>query len=166
MNRPLAEMFRYNKWATRTLLDACRGLTEAQLDSQPPGISGSVRVLLLHTVGGQQTQVLRTRGTQHLGELTRGSGWPGWDELVRLADESSDELIAIAEALETDVEVDLPWMGKSYRFPRSFFLVHAMEHGVEHRTEVKVALNQLGIATPDLDGWPYSAAMGYGKETP
>jgi uncharacterized damage-inducible protein DinB len=157
-------MFRYNKWATRTLLDACRSLTDEQLDARPPGVSGSIRVLLMHTFGGQQSQVLRTRGTQHLGELTRGSGWPGFDELVRLAEESSDELIAIAETMDADTEVDLPWQGKVYRFPKSFFLAHAMEHGVEHRTEVKVALNALGIETPDLDGWPYSAAMGYGRE--
>jgi hypothetical protein len=37
-----------------------------------------------------------------------------------------------------------------------------LEHGVEHRTEIKLALAQLGVATPDLDGWPYAEAMGYG----
>lgn len=55
-------------------------------------------------------------------------------------------------------------MRKVYRFPRNFFLVHAMEHGVEHRTEIKVALAHLGIAAPDLDGWQYSVAAGYGGE--
>jgi uncharacterized damage-inducible protein DinB len=45
----------------------------------------------------------------------------------------------------------------------SFFLTHALEHGVEHRTEIKVALSQLGVATPDLDGWAYATAMGCGR---
>lgn len=35
---------------------------------------------------------------------------------------------------------------------------------MEHRTEVKVGLNQLGIETPDLDAWNYAAAKGYGTE--
>jgi uncharacterized damage-inducible protein DinB len=51
----------------------------------------------------------------------------------------------------------------TYRYPKRFFLVHALEHGVEHRTEVKVALGYIGVETPDLDGWPYSAAAEYGR---
>jgi len=108
--------------------------------------------------------VLRTKGRQHEGELNRGSAWPGFDTLRRLAVESSDELIAIAQALDEDSAVDLPWQGKSFRYPKSFFLVHAAEHGVDHRTEVKLALAAIGISTPDLDGWAFGAAQGYGQE--
>jgi uncharacterized damage-inducible protein DinB len=164
MNSAFAEMFRYNRWANDTLLAACRGLTDEQLDAQIPGISGTVRVLLMHMVGGQQTFVLRTKGRQHEGELTRGSQWPGWDRLLAIASETNDELITIAEGIDAETMVDLPYQGKTFRFPRVFFLVHAMEHGTEHRTEIKVALLQMGIETPDLDGWFYAAAMGSGEE--
>ncbi len=163
MNEPLAAMFRYNRWANLTLLDACRTLTAEQLAASLPGGSGSVREVLLHLVGGQQTVVLRTRGRQHEGELNRASAWPGWERLIAIAAETSDELIAIAAALERDGEVALPWQGTAYRYPTSFFLVHALEHGVEHRTEIKLALARHGVATPDLDGWPFAAAMGYGQ---
>jgi uncharacterized damage-inducible protein DinB len=164
MNTPLAEILRYNAWATRELIEACRTLDDALLDARPAGISGTVRELLVHLVGGQQTQVLRTKGRQHEGELSRTSAWPGWNQLLELAEASSTQLVANAEELETDVEVDLPFMGKVYRFPKSFFLVHAVEHGVEHRTEIKVALGSMGVQTPDLDGWSYSAARGFGRE--
>jgi uncharacterized damage-inducible protein DinB len=163
VNAPLAEIFRYNRWATITLLEACRDLPDDLLDFRGDGASGSVRELLVHLVGGQQSQVLRTKGRQHEGELTRQTAWPGWDTLLDLARSSSDELVAIAEALEAD-EQTLPFMGKVYRFPRSFFLAHAAEHGTEHRTEIKVSLLQRGLETPDLDGWSYAAAMGYGAE--
>lgn len=166
MNAPLAEMLRYNGWATLTLLEACRSLTGAQLDAHEPGTSGPVRELLVHIVGAQQTFALRTRGRQHEGELNRKSAWPGFDALMAAATTSADELVAIAESLETDTDVDVPYMGKTYRFPKSFFLVHAVEHGVEHRTEVKVALARLGVETPDLDGWPYAAFRGFGAEIP
>ena len=162
MNTPLAQIFRYNKWATLTLLEACRSLTEEQLDYRHPGCTGSVRELLQHVVGGQQSQVLRTSGRQHEGEPGRHSNWREYDDLVELARRSGDELVAIAEALDEDREVVLPFQGKSYRFPLSFFLAHAAEHGVEHRTEIKVALASIGVATPDLDGWAYSAAQGFG----
>lgn len=164
MNEPLAEMLRYNQWATLRLLEGCRGLSDAQLDATMPGASGSVRELLLHLVGGQQTFALRTKGRQHEGELHRRSAWPGWDALAEIARSSGDELIAIAEELVADETVVLPYMGKRPTFPKSFFLVHAVEHGVEHRTEIKMALAQQGVETPDLDGWHYAEARGFGVE--
>jgi len=164
MNQPLVEVLRYNKWANLLLFDACRALSEEQLDTRAPGTSGTVRQLLLHVAGGQQTFVLRTAGRQHEGELTRWSAWPGFDVLVEVATRSSDELIAIAQGIEASAEVDLPWQSKTFRFPKSSFLVHAIEHGVEHRTEIKVALASMGIETPDLDGWHWAEAMGYGRE--
>ena len=163
MNQPLAEIFRYNRWANLQLIEACRSLGDAQLDTMAPGASGTVRELLMHVVGGQQTLVLRTKGRQHEGEIGRRSAWPGFDELLEIARRSSDELIAIAEGLVEDADVDLPYQGRTYRYPRSFFLVHAAEHGVEHRTEIKMALAQMGVETPDLDGWYYCGAAGHGQ---
>lgn len=163
MNKGLAEMFRYNAWANRELFAACRSLDDEQLDRHVRGASGSIRELLLHIVGGQQTLILRTKGRQHEGELTRQSPWPGGDRLVELAETTSEELIAIAEQLDDEEEVDLAYQGEKYRFPKRFFLAHALVHSVEHRTEVKMALAQMGVETPDLDGWPYSVAAGYGE---
>jgi uncharacterized damage-inducible protein DinB len=118
----------------------------------------------MHIVGGQQTFALRTKGRQHEGELRRESAWPGWDDLFRTAEATNDDLIAIAASLDPGAEVDLPYVGKTYRFPTRFFLVHAAEHAIEHRTEIKVALAHMGVETPDLDAWAYARAMGYGAE--
>jgi uncharacterized damage-inducible protein DinB len=164
MNQPLAQMLRYEKWATLTLLEACRVLSQEQLDARMPGISGSAGELLTHIVGGQQTFALRTQGRQSEGELNRSSAWPGIDALIELTARTGDQLIAVAESLDAEREVHLPYLGRTYRFPLSFFLVHAVEHGTEHRTEVKVALDQMGFKTPDLDGWQFATAMGYGRE--
>jgi uncharacterized damage-inducible protein DinB len=164
MNNALAEMLRYNAWANRALFGACRGLTDEQLDARMRGVSGSVRELLMHIAGGQQTFVLRTKGRQHEGELSRESAWPGIEAVMDIAKGTSDELIAIAEQLEDDEEVDLRYQGKAFRYPKRFFLVHAMVHSAEHRTEVKVALAQMRVETPDLDAWNYAEAVGYGAE--
>jgi uncharacterized damage-inducible protein DinB len=164
MNKPLQEMFRYNRWANLTLLEACRNLNETQLRARPSGVSGTVAELLIHIVGAQQTFVLRTKGRQHEGEMSRSTPWPGINILIEVAESSSNDLIEIAGGLDLDGEVNLHHGGKDYRFPMSFFLVHALEHGVEHRTEVKVALGTMGIKTPDLDGWTYATSAGYGRE--
>jgi uncharacterized damage-inducible protein DinB len=164
MNDGLAEVFRYNRWANLRLIDACRSLTDEQLDTRVAGTSGTVRELLLHVVGGQQTFVLRTMGRQHEGELTRSSEWPGFDAVRELAERSSDQLVEIAAGLDEDAEVALPYIGRTFVYPKRFFLAHAAEHGVEHRTEIKLALAQLGVRTPDLDAWGFSSAAGYGRE--
>jgi uncharacterized damage-inducible protein DinB len=164
MSEALAEIFKYNRWANRQLIEACRSLSDEQLDARGPGTSGTVRELLVHVVGGQQTSVLRTMGRQHEGELNRSSEWPGFDVLLHVAEQSSEQLVEIAAGLVEGSEVALQYRGKVYRYPTSFFLAHAAEHGVEHRTEIKVALAQLGVETPDLDGWFYAGAAGYGRE--
>jgi uncharacterized damage-inducible protein DinB len=164
MEEGLVEMFRYNAWANRELFEACRTLTDEQLDTHVKATSGPIRELLMHIVGGQQTFILRTQGRQHEGELSRWSTWPGMETLIDIATRTSDDLLRIAEELQSGVEIDLPFKGKSYRFPKRFFLVHAIQHGIEHRTELKLALAQLGITTPDLDGWNYAGVAGYGQE--
>ena len=109
--------------------------------------------------------MLRTKGRQHEGESRHiEAGWPGLDMLREVVESSGDELIAIAANLDEDELVALPYQGKTYEYPKGFFLLHAIEHGVEHRTEIKVALALIGIETPDLDGWFYAPVAGYGRE--
>ena len=160
MNQPLQEMFRYNRWANLTLLNACRQLDDKQLQAHSLGVSGSVAELLTHLVGAQQTFVLRTKGRQNEGEMGRQTTWPGLETLIDIAKSTSDELVEIAEGLEHDREAVLSYGGSSYKLPVSFLLTHALEHGVEHRTEVKVSLAIIGVNTPDLDGWSYASASG------
>ena len=165
MSKALADCLRYNRWANLTLIDACRGLTEEQLNTHAPGSSRSVRELLQHVAGSELTFVLRTKGRQHEGESRHvDRTWPGFDVLREVAAASGNELIAIAEGLDENELVALPYQGKTYEYPKSFFLLHAIEHGVEHRTEIKVTLALVGIETPDLDGWFYAPAAGYGRE--
>jgi len=166
MNRPLVDIFEYNLWANRTLLEACRDAPEAALRAEVPAISGTVQSLWTHTIGGEQTFILRTQGRHHEGELHRLSPWPGFDEAARLAEETGRALVAIARDLDGDETADLAFHGKVFRFPVHFFLTHAAEHGMEHRTEIKVALKTLGFETPDLDAWSYAATKGYGAELP
>lgn len=165
MDAPFAELLRYNGWANATLIEACRGLDESLLWARPAGLSGSIGELWTHLAGGQQTFVLRLKGRQNEGELTRASAWPGMAAIEAILRETSDALVAAADALAPGATAILPpYFGKQYRFPQAFFLLHAVTHGIEHRTELKCGLAALGISTPDLDAWSYAAAAGIGEE--
>jgi uncharacterized damage-inducible protein DinB len=165
MSRALADCLRYDQWANLTLIDACRALSDEHLDARATSSSRSVRELLQHIVGSEFTFVLRTKGRQHEGESRHVEAtWPGLEVLRDAAASTGNELIAIAESLDENELVALPYQGKTYEYPKGFFLLHAIEHGVEHRTEIKLTLALLGIETPDLDGWFYAPAAGYGRE--
>jgi uncharacterized damage-inducible protein DinB len=164
MSEALADCLRDNRWANQMLIDACSGLTEEQLNTRARQSSRSARDLLSHIVGSELTFALRTKGRQNEGESRRVDTWPGFEVLREVAASSGDDLIAIAAGLDEDDLVALPFRGKKYEYPKSFFLLHAIEHGVEHRTEIKLTLALTDIDTPDLDGWSYSEAAGYGRE--
>lgn len=164
MDLGLVEMLRYSAWAERTLLDACRELTDEQLEARLPVTSGPVRELLVHIVGGQQAYVALAQGRPDTGGLDRDNGWPGIAQLIEAADRTSRELISIAKQLDPESEVDLPHHGTVHRYPTRFLLTNAVEHGIRHATEVTLTLASIGVATPDLDGWAYGRSAGYGAD--
>lgn len=51
MPEPIADFFRQNQWANAALIDACRGLTDEQLDTTVEGVFGSIRSTLQHIAG-------------------------------------------------------------------------------------------------------------------
>ncbi len=164
MNEGLVELFEYNLWATGTLIEGCRAASADYLHARVAGATDTVAALFTHLVGGQQTFALRTRGRQHEGELNRRSTFPGWDELARLANASGRELLGAARGMNGDEQVGLSWQGATRYLPLRFILMHAIEHAMEHRTEIKMAFRAQGFETPDLDGWSYGAFKGYGAD--
>jgi uncharacterized damage-inducible protein DinB len=165
MNGPLAQMFRYNRWANGLIIAACRALTDEQLDQHLQGAEErTIRETIFHIPAGQLDFLARINGQAQ--DWTRAREWQGFDALERAAAAGNAGLIAAAEALVDDADVVVPYMDKRPVFPKSLFLTHAFAHGVLHRTEICVMMRTLGIDPPNLDGWEYAAAAGMGQEAP
>jgi uncharacterized damage-inducible protein DinB len=43
----------------------------------------------------------------------------------------------------------------------SLFLLQAVNHGTEHRSQVATVLTQLGVEPPGMDGWTYFFESGH-----
>lgn len=162
-NAPLARVFEYNAWANGRIIDACRDLTDAQFDASGSAAFGSIRTTLLHVIYGQYSMLARLNGTAQ-DPRSFSPPWPGIDALMSVAAETSGALTAAAAELRDDASVVLAYQGKSYRYPKSFFLTHALQHGVEHRTQIGTMLAQLGLGQPNLDAWEYAGFAGLGVE--
>lgn len=157
MTTGLPEFFRYNLWANLHLLDACVTLSDAQLDAKMIGTFGSIRETLLHFLAAEEGYVQSFTGippTSRLDELTT---FPGFDELRRRAEKSGKELITIAE--KRDLSQIFYLDGGTYESPAFIVLIQAINHAVDHRSQIATLLSQQNIEPPGLDAWSYNDAM-------
>jgi uncharacterized damage-inducible protein DinB len=157
-NPILTEFFRHNFWANMALADFCLALPDNILETAIPGTYGEIRRTLAHMAGAEE---------RHLSALTNGPERrnptleqtnPDLAAAREHLRQSSEGLIAFAERVEGDPTLTVTWHGETYEMPVSLFLVQAINHATDHRTQIKTALTQAGIEPPELDGWNWDDA--------
>ena len=160
MSAGLADFFRYNLWANQTLLDSCEPLTDAQLDATAAGVYGSVRAILMHLFSSEESYAGRVGGQAPGLHLKEEDAFPGFEELRRRAEQSGQALIAFAEhATEADLTHILHLDDGTYDAPIYINLIQAINHAIDHRSQIATVLSQQGIELPDLAGWGYNDAV-------
>jgi uncharacterized damage-inducible protein DinB len=157
----IAEFFAHNTMTNRLLMDACRGLSPEQLDATATGTYGSIGTTLVHVANSQVGYASRVLDTERPERLS-GDPFPGFDALEECFDLGNRRLEEAAARASDDRQVkvtddDPPgaWM-----MPVSLFLLQAVNHGTEHRSQVATILTGLGITPPEMDGWAYFLASG------
>jgi uncharacterized damage-inducible protein DinB len=155
----LPDVFQYNLWANLRLLEACAILSDAQLDTTTKGTFGSVRETLMHMFASEEGyarhfNLTGPAPTPRLADLTT---FPGFDELRRRAERSGHELKAIAE--QGNLSQILPLDDGTYDATVMIVLIQAINHGIDHRSQIATLLSQQEIEPPDLDGWAYNDAQ-------
>ncbi len=159
MTTGLPDFFQYNLWANLRLLEACAYLSDAQLDVTTKGTFGSVRETLMHLFAAEEGYARHFNftgpaPTPRLADLTT---FAGFDELRRRAERSGKELIAIAE--RGDLSQILHLDGGTYDAPVIVVVIQAINHAIDHRSQIATLLSQQDIEPPDLDGWAYNDSM-------
>lgn len=156
----LPDFFRYNLWANLRLLDACAQLSDAQLDVTAQGTFGSVRETLTHMVAAEEGYAQAVTGSLPSPLLRDQPQFPGFDELRRRVTLSGEALIAFAERAEReDLDRVLHLDGGTYDAAVIIELIQAINHGVDHRSQIATLLSQHDVTPPDLDGWSYNDAL-------
>lgn len=153
----LADLFRHNLWANLMLIDFCAALPGDVLETNVPGTFGGVRETLTHLVGAEDLYLPALIGGPERRNPTLAETNPDLATVRERARQSGECLVAYAESVEGDPVLHVTWRGEPRQMPVSFFLVQAINHATEHRTQVKTALTQAGIEPPELDGWNWDA---------
>lgn len=156
MNDGLIDGLRYNTWATRELLAVARELTEEQLNATAVGAYGSIIDTLRHIVYWEARDVVRLAGEQPSWDY-KTEDTPDLDELSRRVDELEGHW---ERFLETPFDAErtylIPWHdGGARDVPAGIFLIGALHHAIEHRSQICTILTSIGVDPPD-----YGSDMG------
>lgn len=159
MNKHLLEdAFAHHVWATLKLLDACKPLTDQQLDTAVPGTFGSILKTMRHLVQSDRGYLFRLSDGANaridtsemdiaeMAKATEATG-AGWMNLLANPPES-DRLI---EGKGDE--------GVVY-WPAAIWVGQAIHHGTDHRSQVCTALTSLGVEPPLIDVWDYGIEHG------
>ena len=165
----MLRQLRHDVWATRTLIEHCRSLSDAQLDLSAPGTYGTIRRTLEHIVGGD-TRYLARLGVVVVDPPFREDHDVPLDEIASLHEKvigGVEQLFAGSE-FEPDrliidarrrVPTDPPLAIEAWVMVTQF--VH---HGSDHRAHIGTILGANGLEAPALDVWAYAREIGGIKE--
>jgi uncharacterized damage-inducible protein DinB len=156
----LVELFRHNTMMNQRILEACSPLSTDQLETTATGTYGTIGATLVHIANSQTAYSARLLDTERPDPLAEDPfpGFAALAERMALGDGQLEQAAAAPSEREVEVTGDDP-VG-TWRMPVSLFLVQAINHGTEHRSQIATVLTQLGVEPPDMDGWTYFDASG------
>jgi uncharacterized damage-inducible protein DinB len=164
---PLEDAFEHHVWATIKLIDACQDLSPQQLQHVVPGTRGPILETLAHVVDGDSWDLAILEG-RNLADV----------------DEVGPDLTAMRGAMEENGARWTSFVGSQTFDPYAMVtevdpddgfrrvasvamrLAAALEHGTDHRSQIRTALTTLGIQPPKVDILTFGVEVGRVQETP
>jgi uncharacterized damage-inducible protein DinB len=148
----------HDEWATRRLLERCRGLTPAQFTQRFDMGPGSLHDTLTHVVSAMRRWADRIEGRPLRESLEKPAAPRPPAELVRYLDEAARDLRSVAARIDSAGTLDETFQVSFAGAPapitltRGTAIVHVATHGAHHRAQCLNMLRRLGVADPpDLD---------------
>ena len=150
----ITKMFEYNLWANTQLIKVCSDLDDEQLEIEVEGVYGRIHPTLVHLLRAECGYLNRLIGSRPWADDLDWEDLPMSDLLAK-AQLSGEQFIKIASKVNPTIRHEVEFEGKPYHFFNWTVLLQALQHGIEHRTHIKVLLTHLGVDHPDLDAWEY-----------
>lgn len=150
----VATMYRYNTWANDRILDTAAELSADEYRSPGGASFDSVHETLVHIMGAQWLWLSRWKGTSpaalppadafaDLGALRR-----------RWAEIEADTQAFLAALTELQLERVIEYRnfeGERWAYPLWQQMLHQVNHGTQHRSEVAMLLTRFGHSPGWLD---------------
>jgi len=150
----LQKFYEHNLWANLQILQACSGLSDEQLDSEPQSATkGTIRLTLTHLVESEQGYL-----SDLIGEKSRFN-WqtpPSFTEMQEALSYSGEHFLALTRDEPGDRLSAQVHSEDGYTIEPWALMVQAINHATEHREQIKSMLTALGVKPPRVDGWGYA----------
>lgn len=169
----LRAMYGYNRWATKRVMEVAAQLTPEQWLAPGNAGRGSVRDTMVHLIAAQRRWLAWWDGSLPADQALRSQLNPADHPnlaSVRAAWETLDRATqAFVDGL-TDADVERVYstsMPNGTLFRQSLWqmMLHVVNHGTQHRSEVAAMLTGFGHSPGDLDLLGYFRLFSDGKAT-
>ena len=154
----LRELFRYHAWATLRLIDNCIGQPSEILHEVVVGTDRSILHTLTHLVGTEQWYFEALTGEPAATAIRQGEVLSLTDLRQRYQSQSRHWEALLDQIAQLDVTLPADEARPETPHGQNLLVVQAIQHGIDHRTQVCTALRVLGLEPPKIDGWSYWAA--------
>jgi uncharacterized damage-inducible protein DinB len=159
MKTLIDKQFEFNLWANTGLIKLCTSLDETQLSVEIPGVYGRIQPTIAHIVQGEGTYLCDLGGDPLWSdELT----WESLTltQLLDMAQQSGTALREQANEIDPDTRCEFTEDNKRHVFPAWTVINQAINHGIEHRTQLRLLLTKLGIPHPGQSVWGFAEWIG------
>jgi len=157
MSDLITDFTRQNEWANLRLIEACRDLTDAQLDSTAEGTFGTIRETWQHVISSELYYARRLG--QEVETWDRDADpWPGWDALVEMAGRAADAMVVAAADGPSDRLVRSS--SGEWDIEAAVIVIQSYHHGTDHRSQINTILTTLGLEAPDISSWSWAEDAG------
>jgi uncharacterized damage-inducible protein DinB len=158
MNDILREMFRHSAWATRQLIEACRGLTDEQLNTPYTGSYGSILSTFNHLIAADASYLNRLSGGERAAWID-GDKTDDFNTLAAWADESASGWEQYLSR-----EIDGEKLHKvdrgAHEVHASIIITQAIFHANIHREQICTTLTSYGSQPPEIQPREYALDTG------
>ncbi len=148
-------LYDYNYWANARVLNATAKVTPEQFVAPARLSHGSLRGVLVHTLGAEVIWRLRCQGDISPSALLSETGFPTLEALrARWREEEQAMRAYLASLADGNLQQSVKYKStKGVPFENVLWnlLVHVVNHGTQSRAEAGIALTAYGQSPGDLD---------------
>jgi uncharacterized damage-inducible protein DinB len=147
-------LYQYNQWSTKKILTAASNLTEEQFIASASFPHGGVRSTLVHALFAEWIWRTRWEGTSPASRF-KPEDFPTFESLRARFEEEEKLLMAFVENV-SDERLNATFKynstdGKPHERVLWQAMIHLINHGTQHKTEVAALLTDFGHSPGDID---------------